>query len=47
MCSLLLFSQGGLLDLGMRLVWIEASIVASLCPSWALGASSIPRRHSR
>lgn len=34
MCSVLVFSQGGLLELGMRLVWVEASM--SLCPSWGL-----------
>lgn len=47
MCSVLVFSQGGLVGLGMRLLWIEASIAISLCPSWALEACSIPHRHSR
>lgn len=47
MCSMLVFSQGGLLHVGMRLVWTEASITVSLYPSWALGACSIPHRHSR
>lgn len=37
MCSVLVFFQGGLLSLGVRLVWIEASIAMSLYPSWALG----------
>lgn len=46
MCSVLVFSWDGPLGLGMRLVWIEASIAVSLCPSWALGACSIPHRHS-
>lgn len=47
MCSVLVFSQGGLLGLGMRLVWIEVSIAISLYPSWALGACSIPHRRYR
>lgn len=47
MCSLLVFSQGGLLLLGMRLVWTEASITMSLYPSWALGVCFLPCRHSR